>query len=153
MASTAANGGVVTDRFSRNIDREFSNGIATGQADTVWHGSGELASGASVTFDLRGGLTNALGQPSNFVKVRAWAVENTSASATITVEPCASAPWATWAATNTAGVVVRPSGTMVMVAPSDGFAVASDTGDMLTITNAETLATATYNLWMIGTSQ
>lgn len=150
-----AGGSVITDTWSRNLDLSLINGVATAQANLLWHDQRALSPGASETLDLNGTATDTFGQVVRFASVRVLLIENESASQSLLVGGNSSAPWAPFAPVSTGTVLVAPRGLLLITAPVAGWSVSSNTADLINMANpcATDAATLTYRIGVIGTAE
>jgi len=141
----------VTESLSQAIS--LANGTGANQANQVWGDTRALGNGANEELDLAGGLTNGLGATVTLAKVRLLAIKAAATNTdTLNVGGAAANGWATWVGDPTDVIKVRPGGILVLAAPdATGYAVTAGTGDLLKITNAAALATASYDILIIGT--
>lgn len=138
------------DNVGYSINKTFSNGSGTTQvADLVYHGSRTLSPASNETLDFYGSLTDAFGNTLNFARIKSIAIEQTSASMTLTVGNAA-APLPIFSPA-TATVDVQPSGVLAVVFPLSGVAVTDTTADGLKIDNPGA-STSTYKIHVIGSS-
>lgn len=145
---------VPRDAVSLTHSLTWAAGTATTtpQADLVYRGARDLGAGTAENLDLYGGLTSTFGTTLNFARVRAIYLRNASGSQPLTIGSDTAAPWAPGIVPATAAVSLPASGALFLVAPLEGWPVTNGSADLLTVTNGGT-GTATYHVWIIGSSQ
>lgn len=129
----------------------LSNGTGQGQANMQFSDTRALTASASESLDLAGGLTSPLGTTITFTKIKALFIK---AAATNTGnlkvgEGVANAFVGPFGA-SAVGNLVAPGGTLLLMAPVDGWTVTAGTGDLLKIENL-VAAAAAYDIVLIGT--
>lgn len=133
---------------------QLADGVAAGQADIVFHDRRTVAGSGSEDLDLAGGLTDALGDPVTFARVKGLFISAAAANTTnVVVGNAVSNGWATLL--NAAGTLtLRPGaavGAFAGVADATGWAVTAGTGDLLHIANGGA-SPATYDVVIVGAS-
>jgi hypothetical protein len=126
----------VTARVNTVFVGDYRTGGTQGAIDTHYYATRTLASGAAETLGLVGSLTNSVGQVVTFASVRGLAMQNTTATCTLTV------------GAGTLGIgtfTLMPYGAASFVG---SFPVGAG-ADRLTVTNSSG-ATATYRIWIVG---
>lgn len=131
------------------------NGVAAGQADTVWHDQRTIAPSSNDDLDLAGVLAGLLGGTVTFARIKGILVAASSANANnVVVGAAAANPWATLlGATHT--LQVRPGAAFCAFAgegDSTGYAVTAGTGDILRIANGGAGTSVTYDIILVGAS-
>lgn len=139
------------DVLSKSIQKEFTSGTGTGQADLVYRGQRTLTTGASENLDLYGVLTDPFAVVLNFAKVKVIIIENLSTTQTLTIGGAATAQFINWVGTATDTIKIPPGGFFAIAAPVAGYAVTNTTGDLLKVLNSSG-ASCIYNIVIIGTS-
>ena len=117
---------------SYSIAQSLANGTGVGEAMYFYSRRLSLAA-APQTLDIYGGLTDGLGTTLNFATVRALIVHNRSSTAghVLTIGNAASNQFASFLGAANETVIVRPGGTIVLLAPRDGYTVVQSSADLL----------------------
>ena len=139
------------DVLSKTIQKEFTNGTGTGQANLIFRDQRTLADGANESLDLAGVLTDPFGTVLTFAKVKIILIENLSTTQTLTVGGATSNQFINWVGTATDSIKIPPGGFFAISAPAAGYAVTAGTGDLLKVANSAGAA-CTYNVVILGTS-
>ena len=132
------------EAFSLNL----ANGTGAGQSDLMYQVRGSLASSGTDTYDLDAGtLEDRFGNALTFVKVKAIVLSHTSTSAASSISMAGDFV----TTLNLPQQAIVAGGSSLVTDPT-GYTVTASTGDVLTIVNADGSNTATYDLYIIGTS-
>lgn len=117
---------------SYNIAQALANGTGVGEAQYFYSRRLSLA-GAAQTLDIYGGLTDGLGATLNFATVRALIIHNRSSTTghILTIGNAASNQFAGFLGAVDDTVILRPGGTIVLLAPRDGYPVTQAAADLL----------------------
>jgi hypothetical protein len=144
--------GSAVHKFSETFSNLFDNGTGADQINQVFSDTRTLALSTSESLDLAGGLTNGLGAAVTFTKVKAIIVIAAAGNGdNIEVGGAASNALVNWVGDATDVVNVPPGGMFMITAPdATGFAVTASTGDLLKIANADSAASATYTVILLG---
>jgi hypothetical protein len=138
--------------FTKSLAVSLANGTGVNQADKVFTDTRTLALSATEDLDLAAVLLDAFGQAITFAKLKAViivaAAGNTN-DVQVTRPASNGAPLFLAAGD---GILVKPGGAFVWVAPGTGITVTPATGDLLTITNGGAGTPVTYDVILIGTS-
>lgn len=143
-----------TDPLSYTQRNTLTSGTGANQADMLFHDTRTLAASATENLDLAGVLVNGLGDTQTFARVKGLLV--TAAAANTNNVHFSSAgtngvPGLFMALGD--GIVVRPGGTFLWVAPdATGAVVTAATGDLLTALNSAGSTSVTYSVVIIGAS-
>ena len=143
-----------TDPLSYTQRTTLTSGTGANQADMLWHDTRTLAASATENLDLAGVLVNGLGDTQTFARVKGLLV--TAASGNTNNVHFSSAgtngvPGLFMALGD--GVVIRPGGTFLWIAPdATGAVVTAATGDLLTALNSAAGTSVTYSVVIIGAS-
>ena len=142
--------GYVTDHQQFRESRILTNGVSTNtpQADIVWHSSRILASGASESLDLRGGLVDTFGNAVDFVRVRGIMALNLGTT-TIALGGDPAGPLSSIFSVATGGILLPGSGSLLLFSPILGYSVSTDTADLLRVDNAMG-GTGSYKIMVLG---
>lgn len=143
--------------FASNVSRMFANGSSTNQANKVFHDTATLAGSGATSYDLDGTLTGALGTVT-FSRIYAIVVWRETAYAASTQDENLTIGGDFYLSKILTGWVddavvdkVTPNGMWMRIAPdATGIAVTATTGDVLTITNASSADSVTYNVLVVG---
>lgn len=116
-----------------------------GGIEKLWSHRVTLAAGATNTYDLAGGVTNAFGETLTFAKVKLFAVTCTNSmtnmAQSVLVQPAPANGWGSWMSATTAAVRVFSGGFFAIGAPvTNAYSVTDSTGDLLDIKNESTNA-------------
>ena len=107
----------LTDIISQTMNVTFSKGVEANQADGFFHDERTLADGANETLDLTdSSLTDKLGEPINFSKLKALVIVNTSIDACLLIGGAVSAQMALFNAV-TEKLKLRPGGVFMFLCP------------------------------------
>jgi hypothetical protein len=129
-----------------------ASGVGANQADLVFSDSRTLAAGASEDLDLNALLVGAFGAPVTMVKMKALLVA-AAATNTVSLNVGRGATNGVIWISGIAGVVVRPGGAQLWVAPDlAGVAVVPATGDLINVTAGAGSGSQAYDVVIIGTS-
>jgi hypothetical protein len=130
----------------------LASGTGLDQADQFWSDSGTLASTASATLDIAGGITNSLNETATFAIVK-WLkvrVTSTNTADILSIGGAASNAWESWVGAAGDIVKVGPGGSFSLENPSAaGYPVAAGSGDQLKLTNGGT-NTLSYEIMIVG---
>lgn len=148
-------GALDIERLASSIDKnwlvELADGTGADQAQRMWSDTRTLAGGASETLDLIGNtLRDAFGAILSLDKVKMIIVVAAKTNTTtLTIGNVVNGivdPFLTSAG----GVLVRPGGVFVSVAPgATGFPLVSATQDLINVANAAGAA-ASYDIVIVG---
>lgn len=126
----------------------FTNGTGAGQADLMYQVRGSLASSGTDTYDLDAGtLEDRFGNGLTFVKVKAVILSHTSSSSASSIAM----------AGDFTTTIKLPQQNLVAGGAHEshdptGWTVTASTADVITVVNNDGSNTATYDLYIIGTS-
>lgn len=144
---------VTKDLINLFFSRAYVLGDADGEANIFWHHDGELADTSSDEIELAASvegerITDAFGDFVVFAKIDAIMIKNNSTlAATIEVGPTALTPWLGPWKTAEHPNVLKPGGSVLLVADKAGWAVAADV--LLLIENMGA-PIAEYELGILG---
>jgi hypothetical protein len=143
-----------SDALSYAARTTLSTGTGANQANMMWHDKRTIAASTDEDLDLAGTLVNGLGDVQTFARVKALLVSAAAANTNnvnVTSDGTAGVPGLFLALGD--GVVVRPGGLFLWVAPdATGAVVTATTGDLLTVANSGAGSTVTYDVVIIGAS-
>ena len=124
-------------------NQALADGTGSGKAQAHWHDQRTLAQGADETLDLSA-LVGPFGS-ADFSKVKAILIRVVTATANVelTVGPAAATAFDEIFAT------LGPNGILPAFNPVDGWAVVTDTNDLLKLANTGT-GSLTYDIIVIG---
>lgn len=109
-----------------------------------------IALNVTNVYNLAGGIFDAFGQPIVLQQVKAMAF---SAPATNTTDlQIGGGSFSSWLGNASDLVLLRPGGSLFLVAPEDGYAVTPSTGNELRVKNPSLTVAAQYNMIIIGQS-
>jgi len=130
------------------------NGTTAGKMDLLYSKTATLAASASEELDLRGALTDALGQTCVFVDVRMICVIASAGNTNdVLVGGAAANAFVNWVGNSSDIVVVKPGGCLFLYTPTDaGYAVTAGTADLLKIANSGGATGVTYTIYIGGVS-
>lgn len=138
--------------LSKDYVNRLATGVASGQADKIFHDQRTLAASGTENLDLAGSLVDAFGATITFVKLKAIIVKAASTNVNnvnVIREGTNGAPLFLALAD---GIPVLPDGIFAWVAPGAGITVTAGTGDLLTFTNSGAGTSVTYDIVLVGTS-
>jgi hypothetical protein len=138
--------------FARSLSVSLANGVGANQADKVFADTRTLALSATEDLDLAGVLLDGFGQAITFAKLKAVVIIAAAANTNDVqvTRPASNGVPLFLAAAD--GLLIKPGGAFVWVAPGTGITVTPATGDLLTITNGGAGTPVTYDVILIGTS-
>lgn len=130
----------------------LTNGSGANQANMIWVDTRTLAASTAEDLDLVGVLTNAFGTVLSFSKIKGIIISAASANTNnVLVGGDGSAAFVNWVSDATDVLIVRPGGTLCLMAPdSAGYAVTATTADLLQIANSSSGTSVTYDIILIG---
>lgn len=131
----------------KKIAQAFTDGTGDDQLKKVY--SDSQAATASVTYDLAGGLTDGDGSAITFTTIKLIVIAAAAANAVnVEVGANASNDFATIFGNATDKLIIPPGGTLLLMAPDDGYAVTAGTGDILKVAAAS--STAAWDILLAG---
>jgi hypothetical protein len=143
-----------SDPLAYTARTTLTSGTGANQADMLWHDRRTLAASADEDLDLAGVLVNGLGDTQTFARVKGILVAASSANTNncnVTSDASAGVPGLFLALGD--GVVVRPGGLFLWIAPDATAAVVTaTTGDLLNVANSSGSTSVTYDVVIIGAS-
>jgi len=140
-----------TSKLSAPRVMDFANGVAAGQADSIYTSTASIATAATLTLDVKGALLDPLGTAFTPAKLKVVYIYSQPANTTnLTLfGDAASVPILNTAATTS---TLLPGGMFLMVQPPlAGIAVTATSADIIKIVNAAG-ATAVVDIIIVGTS-
>lgn len=144
-------GPMADDSNSWVLQAALAYGTGVDEANTVFHTIENLATGASVLFDMSGTLTDAFGTTITLSKVKLVAVVHQGIVGTLTVGGGSNAMTSFWA---TAGdcLTVQPDGGIMLFAPdATGYAVTASTAENIRVLhNGDTAQDIQFEIIVIG---
>lgn len=124
--------GSAVHTIAKKLTQAFSNGTGANQANNVFADDFAISGAGTQTYDLAGGVTNALGQTLTFTAIKALIVQNTG-SAVLNIGG-GSNPFLGWLGDASDVIKVPVGGFVVLCDPTAaGQAVTASTGDIVTI--------------------
>ena len=152
VLTSAQDLGTASFPLTDNNSFPLTNGTGANQANQMFSDQRTLGSSGTEDLDMAGTLTNAFGATVTFTKIKAILVVASSANGdAIQVGPASANGLADLMGAAGDYVNVMPGGCFMVVAPdASGYAVTASTGDLLTVTNADGAASATYDIIVIG---
>lgn len=129
----------------------FTHGQATAnKADLVFNKTASIAVSGSETFDLDTGPTDAFGNTTAFVRVKAIVIENTSEADDLTL----AGDFMESVGLDSGGIAIKPGGAFMLVAPNaNGYAVTASTADAITLSvGGGASGAVVYKAWILGAS-
>ncbi len=145
----------LTAPLSINDTISMATGTGTGLADKVFFDTRTLAASATENIDLAGSLTDALGDPLTFVKVKLLYVKAAStnnAANNVVVGGAATNTFAGPFSDPTDKVSLAAGDIFLATKQGTGWTVTAATGDILLITNSAGTNPVNYDIVIIGTS-
>jgi hypothetical protein len=141
-----------TDPLAYEKRLTWLSGTGADQASILWHDQRTVAASTDEDLDLAGVLTDAFGNTLTFARVKGLLVAAAAANANnvvVTSDGAAGVP-GLFAALGD-GVVVRPAGLFLWVAPdATGAVVTPTTGDLLNFANSGSGTGVTYDVIILG---
>lgn len=145
----------VSDISKLQYKGSLTDGVASDQADKLWHDQRTLASAANDDLDLTNLTRTVFGSTitTQFAKVKALLIINTATTAgeELVVGAAAANAWLGPFGSITDTIAVPADSTLLLVNKKDGWTVTDVTADILRINNNGT-GNITYKIAMIGTS-
>lgn len=132
-----------------SAEASFTNGTGANKVQQVGTKAGSIAASGTADIDLAGVLTDPGGDGITFTKVKGFIVKNTSTSGDgLQVD----GTFDTWLKASGDGVgPIMPGGFLAICNPSAaGYAVTAGTGDVITLTNLDSVNAQTYQVEVIG---
>ncbi|QUT07918.1 hypothetical protein KFK14_11315 [Sphingobium phenoxybenzoativorans] len=118
----------------------LSNGVGLNQANNCFTDNFAIVGAGNQSYDVAGGLTNALGQALTFTAIKAILVKNTG-TAPLTIG-AGSNPLAAFMGAGTHTIIIPPGGLILLIDPTAaGQAVVPSTGDVLRIAGTDAAGT------------
>lgn len=131
----------------------LTDGTSANQIDLQWSDTSTIAISSSDTLDLAGGLTDGFGTTLTFVEIVMIYVRAASGNTNDVEVGAGSNPLLNWVLATGDGVVVKPGGIFLILAPTNpAYAVTGGTGDILEITNSSGGTEVTYDIVILGRS-
>jgi hypothetical protein len=156
LSSSTYDLGTAVAPVSLNRTLQLASGVAAGQADKIFADQRTIAASGNDDLDLAGVLTDPLGAPLTFVKVKALIVAAASGNTNnVVVGGAGTNGWVGPFGAATHTVTVRPGGALVLMTgagDANGYAVTAGTGDLLRIANSAGVTPVTYDIVIVGTS-
>lgn len=153
--------GRTEDSYKWEPKHTIETGSTANKCNQNYYVTGTVASGATVDYDLAGGVVNAFGDTVTLTKIRAIALQNVGANdgaggysvqtgETLKIGGAGSNPITTiFDGSGTAKQTVHSGGLYFATSPNDGFVVTGGSADVLRITNGGT-KTIQYKLLVMG---
>lgn len=148
----------VIDSSQLAYTASVADGTAVDTCDKIWHDSSTLASGASVSLDLAGGLTSTIFGSTvtiTFVKVKFIFITNESTTAGEELRldsSVANGFLGPFNGSATSKIEIGPTSCLLLSSKKDGWTVTAATGDILKLENPASGAAITYKIVIAGTS-
>lgn len=143
VLSGSPDSGTVKHTVNESIRLDFTNGTGEDQANNLF--ADDFSGVASQTYDLAGGVTNAIGSTLTFTAIKAIVVENTGSSE-ITYGGGAN-PFLGFIGAAAHTIKIPAGGMLVLVDPTAaGQAVTAGTGDTITLAGTS----ISGSVWIIG---
>lgn len=133
---------------------KLANGTGADQADQLYHDQRTVSASSNEDLDLAGGLSDAFGSTLTFARVKLLAVYAATGNTNnvIVTQPASNGVPGLFDAAGD-GVVVRPGGLFLWIAPDATAAVVTaSTGDLINVENSSSGTSVTYDLVIIGAS-
>lgn len=130
----------------------FQDGTGANQAKTIFTDTRTLAASASESLDVAGVLTDAFGNTITFDKIKAVIVTADPANTNnVLFGGAASAQAAPWFGDVSDVLVIRPGGSICLVAPdATGYDVTATTADIIKVANSGSGTGVNYTIVLIG---
>lgn len=141
--------------LTKRISVSLANGVLAGMADRIWADTITLAASATQDIDLAGTLTDALGGPAVFARIKGLLVAANSANVNTVVVGAAAANPIVGLLGATHTVTLRPGAVFCAFAGATdlaGYVVTPGTGDLLRVANGGAGGTVTLDIAVIGCS-
>jgi len=133
----------------------LANGVAAGQADTVWQDRITLAASANQDIDLAGSLKDALGGAAAFARVKAIVIVADAGNTNAVIVGGASSNAWTGLLGATHTVTLRKGAAFAVFAGAAddiAYAVTGGTGDLLRVANGGAGSSVSLDIIVIGAS-
>jgi len=142
-----------SEKITTAITNAFSNGTGDEEVDTVFTLKVDaLATTTTDSHDLSGTLEDGLGNVAIFAKVKVIMLRASSGNAAdINLDGTIVNAFKSYQSI-ASKTIIQPDGSIVLIAPNAGYVVTAASADLLAIENPDGVATAGYELTIIGTS-
>lgn len=138
--SAAPDVGSAVARINETFSKTFLNGTGVDQATSIFADDFSISGAGTQTYDLAGGVANALGQAASFAAVKALIIVNTG-TAPLTYGG-GSNPFLGWLGDASDEIAIPVGGLIVLTDPTAaGQAVTPGTGDIITISGTNAAGT------------
>jgi hypothetical protein len=142
-----------TNTLSMALTAAIASGTGNGKADLVFQDRRTLTASSSENLDLAGVLTGPLGDVLTFVKVRAIIVAAAAANTNdVVIGGAATNAFTGPLGATTHTIAVQAGGSIVLTAPTAGWAVTASTGDIIKVLNGGAGTPVTYDIVIVGAS-
>lgn len=152
LEKTFNEGGPAKYPLSYSKSYEFTNGAGAGQANMCYANENtSLSASGTDSIDLAGSLSDAFGDTITFTSIKAILIVAASTNGDNLVLGGNANAFESFF--NNAGdeLLIAPGGCELLVNDNaNGFAVTASTGDILDITNADSGAAASYEIYIVG---
>lgn len=138
--SSSPDVGSAASRVAETFLTAFTNGTGADQANNIFADDFTITGAGTQSYDLAGGVTNALGAALTFTAIKALIIKNTGTA------PLAlgagTNPFRGWLADATDKINIPAGGLLVLTDPSAaGQAVTAATGDLLALAGTDAAGT------------
>lgn len=145
VLSGSPDSGTAKHTVNESVRIDLTDGIGANQANNIFADDFTISGAGTQTYDLAGGITNALGSTLTFTAIKAILIENTGAAA-LTYGGGAN-PFLGFVGGATHTISIPVGGSLLLTDPSAaGQAVTAGTGDTITLSGTD----AAGSIWIIG---
>lgn len=137
---------------SFGVTNSFDNGTGANQANELFTDTRTITASSSENLDLAGSLQDAFGATLTFTKIKALVITAAAGNTNdVVVGGHPTAAIATIFGTTADTIVVKPGGTLALIAPdANGYGITATTADMLTVANSGAGTSVTYTIAIVG---
>lgn len=138
------------DRLALAVELAFTDGSGAGQANRLWHDRRTVAQSTNDDIDLAGVLADVYGTTITLARVKALIIQHVSGTNPLTIGVSPTNPWISWVAASGDGVVLRPSGLLVLATnEATGYTVTAGSADVLRVANGAGTS-VDYKITVVG---
>jgi hypothetical protein len=129
----------------------LADGVASSQANRLWHSQRTIAPSGTDPLDLAGVLTDPFGAIFTLARIRGLIISADAGNTNNVLVGAGTNPISTMMGGTTPTMIVRPGGMIMLIAPdTTGYAVTAGTGDILQVANSAAGTSVTYDVVVFG---